>query len=158
MGYEKFDKAHSKAKENISAMLDRRDASDVAVLGRWLLETEANPYGFLPERWAGSVETATGLVGLLNHLDHAMVDDGDVCFPVVDGCPKIAFLSEYDLTLDNLSEYIGAIPAEFFIADNRPLSDVQFLMNGRDFVAAKEAFDLEREEYYARYDPPRIPK
>lgn len=57
-----------------------------------LLETDANPYGFLPHEWAGSVETSTGFASLLSMIHHALYDDGDISFPIVNGEPRIALV------------------------------------------------------------------
>ena len=65
---------------------------EMQAITEYLLETEANTYGFLPHKWAGHVETSTGFAILLSMIHHALYDDGDISFPVVNGEPRIAFV------------------------------------------------------------------
>lgn len=61
-----------------------------------LLTTERNPYSYLPDEYAGDIDTARGLRQLLSVIHHAVVDDGDICFPVVNGAPRMRFVSKWD--------------------------------------------------------------
>lgn len=89
--FEAMRKCHEDAVADIRRLLDDKD-EDVRVLVRWLMETEHNPYGFLPEGWANGWSSAQGFAGLCFSIHHALVDDGDIEFTTVDGRPRIAFL------------------------------------------------------------------
>lgn len=65
-------------------------------LVRWMMETDANPYGYLDWGWGGSLESAEKFAALLHHLHHALYDDGDVTFCTVDGEPRIIFANHHD--------------------------------------------------------------
>lgn len=58
-------------------------------------------YDFIPKNW---YETSTGLKSLLHSIDHALFDDGDVCFPIIDGKPYIYFQCIED---DCIQDYNG---------------------------------------------------
>lgn len=64
----------------------------------WYLENDYNPYNFITDQWAGSLSTAEGLSHFLLVLAHALYDDGDVCFPVINGRPRIAFVCQRDFS------------------------------------------------------------
>lgn len=59
-------------------------------LVRWMLETEANPYGYLPNN-GSSLSSAESFAGLLYSISHALYDDGDITFVSVNGEPRIVF-------------------------------------------------------------------
>lgn len=79
---------YNKAIASINSFLADNEMRD---LTRWLLETDANPYSFLPEKWAGCVNSAEGMASLLHHIHHAVYDDGDICFVAVNDEPRIVF-------------------------------------------------------------------
>ena len=88
-----FEKAYREALKNIAAFCDDLELGE---LTRWMLETDANPYAYLPEGWAGALETAEGFSNLLNHIHHAVYDDGDITFVTVNGEPRIVFAHQAD--------------------------------------------------------------
>jgi hypothetical protein len=68
------------------------DEPEMRAITEYLLATDANSYSFLPHAWAGAMETSTGFDSLLGTIHHALLDDGDISFPVVNGEPRIAFV------------------------------------------------------------------
>ena len=56
-----------------------------------MLDTDENPYAYLPESWAGSTKTAEGFSSLIHYIHHALYDDGDITFVTVEGQPRIVF-------------------------------------------------------------------
>ena len=97
---EQFQKAHEEAMDEIASTIQRGD--EFAEVVKYLLETDANPYSFLPHGWAGSVGTSTAFVSLTNMLHHALYDDGDISFPVVNGEPRISFYWKHEDDYHNL--------------------------------------------------------
>jgi hypothetical protein len=95
--FDDFQRVHDAAIETIKQCLNNTtDSPPMNELVRWMIETDANPYSYLPHNWAHSLETATDFESLLNQLHHALYDDGDVTFVTVDGCPRIVFANQYD--------------------------------------------------------------
>ena len=72
-------------------------------LVNWMLESDANPYSYLPENWAGHVSSAEGFASLLNMIHHAVYDDGDITFVTVNGGPRIVFVHQME---DNFRKYV----------------------------------------------------
>jgi hypothetical protein len=90
--YELFDKNHQDAIASIKLYICDSNETEMQAITEYLLETDANPYGFLPGEWAGCTGTATDFIRLLNMIHHAIYDDGDISFPIVNGEPRISFI------------------------------------------------------------------
>ena len=78
------------------------ECEEMRAIAKLLVETDVNQYGFLPKEFAGGFNTSTGFVSLLHVIHHALVDDGEISFPVVNGEPRIRFVSPWE---DNYEEY-----------------------------------------------------
>jgi len=153
-----FATAHAKALATIQD-LSQNAEDDVRALIHWLMTTEANPYGFLPKGWAGALKDAVGFAALCHHIDHALVDDGDITFSVADrrvemdggktlviaGEPRITFLDRWAddfeermLTADELSakrQGHRGWPVYY---------DIVFLDGVAGFIAAHARYEAER--------------
>ena len=88
--FNRFDRQYSAAIAAIQSYL-RDENDDVRLLVNWLMTTNINPYGFLPEGWAGAFDDAVGFASLCNTISHALVDDGEINFVTVNGEPRISF-------------------------------------------------------------------
>ena len=88
---EKFEKTHKDAINYINQCRTTGEPEMIAITNH-LLETDANPYSFLPHGWAGALSTSTGFESLLHVIHHALFDDGEISFPIVNGEPRIAFV------------------------------------------------------------------
>lgn len=92
-----FQKVHDEAVESINRFLQpyiHEPQIDGLVL--WMMETDANPYAYLPENWANLTGDAEGFAGLLHCIHHAVYDDGDITFVSVNGEPRIVFYHKSD--------------------------------------------------------------
>ena len=58
MGFTRFEKAYNEALATINCFLNDDSAGDLRKLTAWLMDTDANPYSFLPHEWAGSLGSA----------------------------------------------------------------------------------------------------
>lgn len=92
--FDTFKKNYEEAVETIHRFLKKPESMKGLV--HWMMETNANPYSYLPEQWAGCVNSAEGFAGLLHYIHHAVEDDGDICFVKVNGEPRIVFAHPYD--------------------------------------------------------------
>ena len=94
----------------------------VGELVEWLLVTDANPYSFLSEPWAGMTETAEGFVTLAKQLRSAAKGDVDVTFVAVGGEPRIVLLNRHDSSF--VKAALGRLPpfarAEIIDLDVQP--------------------------------------
>lgn len=92
---------HQKSMKQIHDFLND-ECSEMKAITKLLLETDVNPYGFIHHELAKVFETSHGFASLLNMIYHALVDDGDISFPVVNGEPRIRFVSRWE---DNYEQY-----------------------------------------------------
>lgn len=100
--FEQFQKAYDEAIQYIkSCLVPRPFEPQMNGLVQWLLDTDANPYGYLPQSWAGATSTAEGFASLLQHIHHAVYDDGDITFVTVNGEPRIVFAHPSDTYFRN---------------------------------------------------------
>ena len=95
-----FEKNYHTAVEEINEYL-KIEHSEFAELTKLFLDTDANPYGFCPAGWADGFCSAQGFISLLDTVYHAMYDDGDITFFVVNDEPKFGFFPNYDLNDNN---------------------------------------------------------
>lgn len=92
---------HQNALKEIQEFLND-ECPEMRAITKLLLETDVNPYGFLPNEWANGFNTSSGFASLLHMIHHALVDDGEISFPVVNGEPRIRFVSPWE---DNYEQY-----------------------------------------------------
>ncbi|NTF23516.1 hypothetical protein G6L37_34665 [Agrobacterium rubi] len=123
----------------------RNDENEsVRLLTRWLMETEANPYGYQMRGYAMLLQSAEGFAGLLQTIHHALVDDGELTFVVVSGRPMMVFAAR---------DEIGFVELR---------SEVEILANERDgteptyeFLNGVQAF-IDRQDRYEAHKAARI--
>ena len=133
---EKFDKTHAEAMETIKQYLEPYEQEPkMHLLVRWMLETDANPYGYLQEAWATSTYSSTGFASLLSVISHAVLDDGDITFVAVNGEPRIVFAHKYD---------------DWF--ENAVLSTSEKALRSSGIDVMIEVLDIEPNEFGALYD------
>ena len=92
--FAKFESAHREALDNINHLLN--EPSEMQGLVKWMVDTDANPYGYLPHGWAGALSSAESFSSLLDYIHHAVFDDGDITFVSVNGEPRITFQNQWD--------------------------------------------------------------
>jgi hypothetical protein len=92
--FEIYKKIYEEAVKNIQRFID--EPSDMNELAAWLMTTDANPYSYLEQGYAGMMSTAEGCAGLLETIHHAVYDDGDITFVTVDDEPRIVFAHRFD--------------------------------------------------------------
>lgn len=87
---------YKKAVEHINRCLTDDKYPELQAITKLFMKTDVNPYGFLPEHFADGFDTAGGMSSLLGAIHHALYDDGDISFPLVNGEPRIVFLHPYE--------------------------------------------------------------
>lgn len=104
--FEIFQKNYNEAITNINRFLhipkNQHDYSMVSLV-KWMMETDANPYSYLPHNWAGSTNNAEMFSSLLHTIHHALYDDGDITFVTVNGEPRIVFVWKHE---ENFRNYV----------------------------------------------------
>lgn len=99
--YTKWEEANNKAIKSIKSYLKTQDIDthseeyrNFRTLANWVMATEENPWGFMPQGWEGAKGSAQSFESFLHYLHHAMIDDGDVCFvddPTHGPCMEFTF-------------------------------------------------------------------
>lgn len=102
--FDKFKKNYDGAIASIKTFLEPTEYDPpMHELVKWMIETDANPYSYLPYYWAGCLENAQSFTSLLHMIHHALYDDGDITFVTVNGEPRIVFVWRYE---DNFNNYV----------------------------------------------------
>ena len=105
--FKEYEQNYLDAVDSIKKYVDTENCEkyekESATLCKFLFETDVNPYQlFVHETDASQLaDSAQGFADLCALIHHALVDDGDICFPVVDGSPKILFASRWEVSLDD---------------------------------------------------------
>ena len=95
-----YENAMSTIRDFMSGQHDHGDRP-MSALVKWMIDTEINPYGFLPEDWAGQTTTVEDFSSLLRVISHALYDDGDITFVSVNDSPRIVFENRWDIAADH---------------------------------------------------------
>jgi hypothetical protein len=99
-----FQKNYDQAVESIKRFLEPGEYEpQMNGLVKWMMETDANQYSYLPAGWAGSTESAQSFDSLLHMIHHAVYDDGDITFVTVNDEPRIVFAWHGE---DNFRNYV----------------------------------------------------
>jgi hypothetical protein len=93
-----LEESHKKRLDAIKIMIENGEGVDEAAkLCRFLAETLYNPYDFfLQKEWCNYQESVSTCYNLFHNIYHAIDDDGDICFPIVNGNPFIFFGHPHD--------------------------------------------------------------
>lgn len=96
MNSKKLDKMFAKNNEAINVLTAYAKMTDpkseVDKLCNWIANTDENSYGFfLDSGWASATCSVQGMYSLFSNIQHALEDDGELSFIIVNGSPKIVF-------------------------------------------------------------------
>lgn len=108
--FETYKKNYDEAVASIKSKIDvdseiikqYPEYKEAAVLCKFLFEcTDVDLYGYVCHKNFGSsfCTDAQAFEVLCSTIYHAIIDDGDICYPVVDDRPRIAFISRYEAEL-----------------------------------------------------------
>jgi len=85
----RFQRAYEESVAHINEASSRNDEYGEFV--KWMLETESDPYIWLPRSYAVMMEDATRFSTLIGLIHHAFYDDGDIEMVKIDTMPRIFF-------------------------------------------------------------------
>lgn len=151
--WEVFQNSYDQSIESIKHYLENTETNEWELeckhLIKWLFETEHNPYGIFHQHsqcggWLGHAE---GFEGICSTIHHAICDDGDICYPVINDAPSIVFGWKHDEKLIEIllkeDEHRVRIFKEIGIYKPPTLT---FLKNAYEFTKAYDKY----EEYQAK--------
>lgn len=144
--FDVFKKNYEEAVVDIHIQLSDKDYAEYNHLVNWLYNTTHNPYSiFIHNADAGSMDSAEGFSGLCQQLRGAMLDDGDISFPVVNDQPRIAFVWKHE---DNIENYVLTEQEKAWKDDPRFKSakptTISFLKDAFEFTKAFDAHEIAR--------------
>ena len=114
------------------------ECEEMRAITKLLVETDVNPYRFLPNEWANGFETSSGFASLLNMIHHALVDDGEISFPIVNGEPRIIFVSRWE---DNYEQYALSETKKHFMRELGNTYNIEQCKDVFDFVDKFSTFN-----------------
>ena len=129
---------YRKSIDYIDIIMNSIEDSDkeTVFLTNWLYNFEGNPYSlFHVTDYGDYMETASGFEMLCHIIHHALVDDGEICFPVIRNHPCIAFINKND-DVQWYTETELHINRQF----GKPLPEVTFLKDSYEFVEKFEEY------------------
>lgn len=136
---ENYESALDLIKHYLEPDNDRTPAMNGLV--EWMINTDSNPYAYLPLEWSGSLNNATSFVKLLAQIHHALYDDGCIAFVTVNGEPRIVFANPYE---DGFNDCV-------ITANDRALSARRAEINGSDDINVT-VLDIDPGEFGAVRD------
>lgn len=138
-----FNKTHQGALDDIHHLMNSTKDYDAEFvhLAKWLFATDLNPYSILPDYWANGMDTSVGFAGLLRYIHHAMVDDGDICFPQLYHEPTIRFINKHELTEKSVVDFVSGSILHFHSAE-KIVTDIKFLKSAYEFTVAADQYHL----------------
>jgi hypothetical protein len=139
------------ANQNITKLLNSEE-KEFSELVRFILESEINPWQYLPSGWEGSLYSAQNTESLLNTIHHALVDDGDMCWINTDiHGPFLAFIDKWD------EEGIEKLVGKRF---EHSYWKVEYTVHGYSskFIDTLLKFERERSERAERLERNRLAK
>ena len=95
--FKAFKKIYEKSVKSIQRFID--EPSDMNELAAWLMTTDASPYSYLQEGYAGMMSTAEGCDGLLATIHHAFYTKR-VLAMVIDWSQHITIIDELGIISD----------------------------------------------------------
>lgn len=160
---------HQDSLKTIKSFLDD-ESPEMRAITKLLCETDVNPYSFLPHEFANGFNTSSGFESLLHMIHHALVDDGEISFPVVNGEPRIIFVSAYE---HNYEDYALNETEKYFKQKRGNTYNIEVCASVFDFIelfedynsvevrrwfiadASRRGIDFAVEHYscYARFNP-----
>ena len=113
------------------------ECEEMRAITNLLIQTDVNPYGFLPNEWANGFDTSSGFASLLHMIYHALVDDGEISFPIVNGEPRIRFVSRWE---DNYEQYALNETEKHFKRERGNTYNIEHCKDVFDFIEKFEKY------------------
>lgn len=144
-----FRKAYKQAVAQIKKYLNDPVMYEVT---NWLLTAETDLFSALPKGW-GNLYSAQDCETLLGTIHHALVDDGEISFPVVRGEPRMAFVSRWETNVD---EFILTDAEKEFKQRFGMSIEITFLNTIQEFISARTLWEANKEKQYFVADAARF--
>ncbi len=137
---QKIEDNHISCMQEIKKYLSS-NKKDLVAITTYLLNTNSNPYHFLDKKWADQIHSSAGFLNFIQTLEKAIYYSKEICFPIIDGVPKIVFQNKSNF---NLKEYVD--PNK----DNEEDKQIYFLSNLQEFIYEHSChqFQITKEYFF----------
>lgn len=143
MKLEDYEKNFADAREKYLEIM--KGENDAAILIKWMIENEINPYGVFHETgYAHQTNTLEGLVGIYHIVHHALVDDGEITFVKTNYYPRILFYWKHEDDFQEHYERLVQSNCEKLFTISGYLDTVQ------EYISEYERYDSERNARIAK--------
>lgn len=143
---------HQSYLDSVAQIEQFRTDPDMASITNWILTTKANLFSALPKGW-GNLNSAQECETLLHVIHHALVDDGEISFPVVRGEPRMAFLSRWE---DNFRNLVLTDAEKEFSQRFGTSIEITFLDTIDQFIEARDVWEANQHKRHFVADAARF--
>lgn len=137
---QKLEDNHVSSMQEIKKYLSS-NRKDIVSIITYLLNTDPNPHYFLPKQIAETINSSQGFLNFIQLLEKSIYYSKDICFPVINGSPKIAFVEKDKFNVEKYLNEDQNIIQEY---------QVYFLPNIQEFIYEHSIyqFQLEKELFF----------
>lgn len=143
---EKIEENHLSCIKEIKKYLNSQK-KDIAFLTKYLLSTELNPYVFLEKKWADNFYSSSGFLSFLQEIEKSIYYSKEICFPIIDGVPKIIFKNQKNFDSTKYQEEIGDTDLNKKIFFLEKIEDFIYEHSCHQLQIAKEHFFHQSQIY-----------
>ena len=123
----------------------------MSAITNWILTTEASLFSALPVGW-GTLYSAQDCDALLGTINHALIDDGEISFPVVNGEPRIAFHCRWE---DNYKDLVLHTSEKEVEARMGKVHTITFLETIDEFIQQRDLWEAAQLKRHFVFDVAR---
>ena len=144
---EDFKKEHSTNMKRLNEYLNDDLMGPIA---EWIMQEKGNPYVWMDPNYYNQMRTLGGFISILHNIHHALVDDGEMCFPIVEGEQQLRFMDKWDY-IRTIGEPDAWAEDIYDFIENIEIIHREWLRNAFAFEASSKGVAETIKEYVARY-------
>ena len=144
---EDFKKEHSTNMKRLNEYLNDDLMGPIA---EWIMEEKGNPLVWMDPNYYNQMRTLGGLISILHNIQHALVDDGEMCFPIVEGEQQLRFMDKWDY-IRTIGEPDAWAEDIYDFIENIEIIHREWLRNAFAFDAADIGIESAMDQYLSRY-------
>lgn len=144
---EDFNNEHIK---NIQRLNEYLNDDLMGPITEWIMQEKGNPYVWMDPNYYNQMRTLGGFISILHNIQHALVDDGEMCFPIVEGEQQLRFMDKLDYIRIN-GDPMGFADDIYEFIENIEITHREWMRNAFAFDASSKGVDETIKEYVAQY-------
>ena len=119
-------------------------------IAEWIMQEKGNPYVWMDPNYYNQMRTLDGFISILHNIQHALVDDGEMCFPIVEGEQQIRFMDKWDY-IRTIGEPDAWVEDIYDFIENIEIIHKEWLRNAFAFDAASIGIEDALDKYTSQY-------